>query len=127
MISFLSAATPEGLAAYAGTHLYLDAVFPALLALSFALPINGLLRHRKVALRIIAILVPMAAGLYDYMENILVARMLAMGPTGITPEIVQYASRSTELKAVLNTVSFMLVSGLIIASWWDARRESSSR
>lgn len=122
---YLTAMTAEGLQAYSGLHLYLDAIFPALLALCFALPINGLLRHRPAALRIVAVLLPMAAALYDYLENILVARMVTLGADGITPKLVSLSSRATELKAQLVMVSAMLVALLIIVNWWELRRSTA--
>ncbi|MEL6582429.1 MAG: hypothetical protein AAFQ36_01235 [Pseudomonadota bacterium] len=121
-VAFLNELSPAGLALYRGPHAYLLAFFPALLALSMALPVNGLLHGRLIGFRLIGVLIPMFAAVNNYTENILMARMLSLGAERITPELVELTSRATVMKASFFSISAILTAALIIARWWDIRR-----
>ena len=120
--AFKEALTPDAVALLLGPQLYLNAVFPLLFALSLALPINGLLRGRPAALRIVGTLVPMLAAVHDYAENILLVRLVQLGMADLPMSLVEMASRATTLKAGFNMVAIVLVIALFLATLFDQRR-----
>ncbi|NOR63070.1 MAG: hypothetical protein GQ535_11335 [Rhodobacteraceae bacterium] len=105
----------EGRAYYLDAQHKLDTVYPPLLAISFALSFRLLFR-RKVAFAMIALAVS-AAG-FDLLENAAVSSMLSAYPSGLTEEMVGFASRLTIVKSVLTTLAFIaLLVGLARAIW----------
>lgn len=73
---------PEGRSLYLQMLLSFDALFPALYAVTFALIVVGIfrpMRKRRLALRIM-VLLPLAAGLFDWSENGAVLAMLLKYP-----------------------------------------------
>ena len=120
--AFKEALTPDAVALLLGLQLYVDAVFPLLFALSLTPPINGILRGRPAALRIVGTLVPMLAAVHDYAENILLVRLVQLGMANLPLSLVEMASRATMLKARFNMVAIVLVIALFMATLFDQRR-----
>ena len=62
--------------------------------------------------------------LFDYAENGAVAAMLAAGAAGLTPDLVERASRWTLLKSTVTTVAILALLGLLVwqAIGWMRRR-----
>lgn len=106
----------EGRAAYLHRQLPLDLVYPFLFALTNSLILVYLLRRlgksSKKALIITAI--PLAAGLFDYLENVSTIRMLLRFPD-ISDIAVRVASVFTVLKSGLTTLFFALLVALLLA------------
>jgi hypothetical protein len=125
--SLLAALGPAGRAEYAEVQHRLDAVFPALNALSLTLGLAfvgmrlGLSRAMAVQM---AGVVAAPAMLLDWAENASVALLLSLGPDGIDPEVVAAASRFTVAKSIAVTVVLsLLVVGLAVVAWrhWKSR------
>lgn len=115
--AFLAALPPEQNAFYANTQHLLDLVFPPLWSLTLFFAIAALAPPAIGAWKwaLAALALPLA--FFDLMENFAVDRMLAAGADGLTPELVQAASRWTMLKAGLTTLVLTLLLILLIAYW----------
>ena len=128
--SLLALLGESGRAYYAEVQLMLDTVYPATYALSRALAIwwlamPGRLRDRPLPapLRWLLLVPPIAAALFDYWENALIARMLTAGPS-VPADLVGMASMATQLKSVAGAVSelTMIAFAAIGFSRWRRRR-----
>ena len=118
--TFLAALSPEGERFYTDVQHRLDAVYPALLAVTLGWAILRLAPTGWGVWRW-----PLAASaipgmVFDYRENDDVARMLAAGPDGITPQMVEAASFHSQAKAVTTTVSMTIL--LVLLALWALRR-----
>jgi hypothetical protein len=107
-----------GRAYYAQVQLALDTVYPATYALSRSLAILWLMQPGRLraapiapALRLVAIVAPVAATAFDYWENALIARMLAAGPA-VSADLVDAASLATMLKSAAGAVAEATMIGL---------------
>ena len=98
----------------------IDAVYPALLALSLAGAILRLAPARWGFWRWLLAATAVPGMVFDYWENADVASMLDLGPDGITPAFVATASFHSQAKAALTTVSMGIL--LILLLLWAYRR-----
>jgi membrane protease YdiL (CAAX protease family) len=114
-LAFLTALTPEGAAFYRGTQHLLDLFYPGLLALTLYFAIAALLPKRLGAWLWVVALIAVPTGLFDYLENGAVTAMLDAGPAGLTPALVETASRFTLLKAAGSTLAMSTLLVLPIA------------
>ncbi len=93
--TYLAALTPEQTALYRTQFRLADTAFPALLSLLL------LLWFRRCTMGGLRLALTIAVALYlgaDYTENMLIGRLLVMGPEGITAEAVATASLFTQAK-----------------------------
>jgi hypothetical protein len=112
--AFLSALTPDGAGFYRDVQQTLDTFYPALLAATLFFAIAGLAPAGIGGWRWLLALFAIPGSAFDYLENAAVARMLAAGPDGLTPELVESASRWTLLKSWFTTIAFALLAVLVI-------------
>jgi len=115
-IELLSALGSTGRAAYLYRQLPLDFVYPGLFAVSFCLLqswlfAKGLPPDSKI---FYLCLVPLIAGLFDYLENICIVLMLTSFPN-IPEMLVASASVFTIVKSMFTTTCFVfLATGCIL-------------
>lgn len=112
---FLAALTPEGAAFYLGPAMWLDTVFPAMLALVLGIGCWWLLRERPLILRLGAALIAAGYALFDYLENAAIARMLTYSADTLSAELVAGASRFTVLKFFFFDAAITVLIVLLIA------------
>lgn len=117
-----------GRAYYADVQLALDTVYPATYALSRALAIlwltmPGRLRTESLApvIRWILIVPPVAAAGFDYWENLLIAEMLAAGPT-VSDDLVRMASMATQMKSIAGALAELTMVGFALVVFVRRRR-----
>lgn len=127
--AFLSALPPDIVAFYRDIQIgLLDTAYPGLLALSLFLAI-ALLAPKKLGYgRWTLALIAVPSAVFDYMENTAIRTMLALGPDGITSEIVADASSNSQSKAAATTFAMVVLLGLLaiwLWGWWQARRQSA--
>ena len=101
---------PEGRDAYLFPQLALDFVYPGLFAVCYSLMLTWVFAKRfPPGSRIFYLaILPAFAGLFDYVENLLIIRMIAVFP-GVSEGLVLVASSATTAKSVFSTVSFLLL------------------
>ena len=112
----LSALGAEGRQLYLTTQLPLDFIYPGLFAVTYALLLVWLFRKTFDAdSKIYCIaLVPFLAGIFDYMENIFIIKMIYSYPN-MQESTVEVANVFTILKSGFTTVFFvLLLVGLIL-------------
>lgn len=105
----LTAIGPGGREVYMKRQLPLDFIYPGLFAVTYTLMIVWLFGKRldpKSRIFLLA-LVPAAAGLFDYFENVGIILMLKSYPN-ISPMLVHVSSTFSILKSVL-TILFYLI------------------
>lgn len=109
-LDLLSTLGEEGRSLYLHRQLPLDFIYPALFAVSCCFGLAWLLAKvfSKDSKLFYFCLVPLAAGLFDYLENICVASMLVLYPD-ISQQLVFVASAMTILKSVLTTAFFVVL------------------
>ena len=111
----LEAIGPEGRSHYLSIQLPLDFVYPGLFALTYTLLMVWLFRksfddNSKI---FYLSLVPIFAGLFDYLENIGIIAMLRTFPE-VSPQVVKMASMFTILKSGFTIIFYiLLIAGLI--------------
>ena len=115
--AFLTALNDLGRAHYINIQHRLDLIYPAVLSLALLV---GMLRfgaRLSVAMRILLALIPLAAGVADYMENALVGQILSVPVSEVTDGMITQASLVTMLKSVLYATSMVLlvVLGLVFS------------
>lgn len=111
---FLAALSPEAAAFYDNVQHKFDLAYPALAALTLFFALAALLPRELGILRF-ALAAPTAlVAIFDYLENHAVAGMLAAGPSGLTPTMVEAASRWTILKSGATTVAMTLLLALLL-------------
>ena len=114
-LTLVSALGEDGRAFYLGTQHWLDAAYPPMLAIAFALSFHLLFKSKTALL---LILIAASAAGFDVLENAAVSDLLLASPFAITPEMVSFASDLTIAKSVMTTLSFMaLLTGLARAGW----------
>lgn len=115
-----------GRAYYADVQLALDAIYPAIYALSRALAMwwltmPGRLRAAPLApaIRGLLLVPPVAAAGFDYWENSLIGKMLVTGPA-VSDAVVRVASMTTQLKSVAGAISelTMLIFTTVVFVRW---------
>ena len=109
-MSLLEELGNEGRQIYLSRQLPLDFVYPGLFAISYTLLLIWLFsKSLKNKSRIFYLaLIPALGGLFDYLENIYIFRMINSFPD-LSPRLVQVASTFTLLKSVFTTVFFLLL------------------
>lgn len=117
---FLAALSPHGAQFYANVQHRLDAAYPALLAVTLAWSILRLAPARWGVLRHLLAATAIPGMIFDYLENRDVERMLALGPDGLTPELVETASFHSQAKAATSSISITIL--LVLLAVWTFRR-----
>jgi hypothetical protein len=75
------------------------------------------------ALRWVLIVPALAAAGFDYRENALIAKMLAIGPS-VGGELVSSASAATQIKSIAGAATEVIAIGLalvVFVRWWLRR------
>ena len=126
-LTLLESLGQAGRDAYLFPQLALDFIYPGLFAICFSLMLIWVYAKRFQApskLRYLALL-PAFGGLCDYVENILIIRMIRTFPD-VTESLVSVASGFTLLKSGFSTASFLLL-GLGFVLMWKNRAGASPR
>jgi len=109
-VTLLQALGHAGRDAYLFPQLALDFVYPGLFALCYSLMLIWVYSKRVQSdskFLYLAIL-PVLGGLFDYVENILIIRMITTFPE-VPKGLVSVASGATLLKSAFSTASFLLL------------------
>ncbi|MCU7935665.1 MAG: hypothetical protein KZQ99_12425 [Candidatus Thiodiazotropha sp. (ex Dulcina madagascariensis)] len=108
-VALLEALGPKGRTTYLTLQLPLDFFYPGLFAITYSLLLIWLFRKgTKAGSKILYFaLVPIFAGLFDYIENVYIVIMLKSFPD-IPSRIVESASLFTILKSSFTTIFFVL-------------------
>ncbi|MFO1183978.1 MAG: hypothetical protein U1E56_04250 [Bauldia sp.] len=131
--ALLTALGEEGRRFYADVQLRIDAVYPALYALSRALLIwwltepGRLGRDAALPLRLALLAAPLIGAGLDYVENSAIAAILA-APMPVDRVTVGAAALATEMKSVAVTFTEVVCLALGAAAawhWWQGRRPAS--
>jgi hypothetical protein len=123
--AFLSGLSSEGAEFYINVQHRLDIAFPMMLAVVTALSIWRLSPSVWGRMRLLLAATALPGMVFDYLENNSVAAMLAVGPVGVTREMVARASHFSQLKAAFVSISVFLM--LILLAFWVLRRWLSVR
>ncbi|NIY80019.1 hypothetical protein HCZ23_11135 [Celeribacter sp. HF31] len=110
---FLSALSDDGRALYQGPQRWLDAVYPALLALTVIWSARWAAGHWLWVFRLVfaaAVLCMLA----DYAENIAVAGLLGQSPEDVSAAEIARATLFTRLKAASGAVAMTLWGVLLL-------------
>jgi hypothetical protein len=116
--AFLSALSADGSDLYLHVQLWLDLVYPALLAVS--LTFATILLTAPGLLRWLLILPAVLGMVFDYLENFSIGHMLEAGPDALTEALAGEASRWTILKSGFTTISMVAVIVLLVI-WFVTR------
>jgi len=109
-ISLLQALGSEGRATYLTLQLPLDFLYPGLFAITYSLLLTWLFSKSFEARSKVFYfsLVPILAGVFDYIENIFIVLMLKSHPD-LPSNLVELASLFTILKSVFSFAFFILL------------------
>lgn len=118
--AILSALSPEGVSFYESVQHSLDALYPALLAITLGWSILRLSPVSSGLWRWVLAATALPGMVFDYWENADVSAMLNLGPGGITPAIVEAASLHSRVKAGASTVAMTILVVLLVL--WLIRR-----
>lgn len=118
--AFLAALSPQGAAFYATVQHRLDTAYPALLALTLAWSILRLAPAGWGIWRWVLAATAIPGMVFDYLENLAVSALLALGPEGITPQMVEAASFRSQAKAAATSVSMTIL--LVLLAFWAFQR-----
>ena len=118
--AFLAALTSEGATFYVNVQQKLDLAYPGLLALTLLYAIAALLPHHIRAWRWVLAVIALPVGIFDYLENHVVAQMIEAGSAGLNVELVAMASQWTVLKAGASTVAMSVL--LILLLWRTSQK-----
>jgi hypothetical protein len=119
--AFMDALTPEARALYLGRQHWLDTVYPGLLGLML---FSGIAMLAPSRWRWVLGLTSVPGTVSDWIENLLVARMLRQ--EGQLPaELVDAASLATVIKSVCTTVALVLLLLLFLAWLYRKWRRNS--
>lgn len=118
--AILTVLSPEGVSFYKSVQHRLDALYPALLAITLGWSILRLSPVSWGIWRWVLAATAVPGMLFDYWENADVSFMLDLGPDGITPAIVEAASLHSRIKAGASTVAMTILVVLCVA--WLIRR-----
>ena len=119
--AFLAALSAEGRELYLHVQLWLDILYPVLLAATLVLAI--ILLTTPGWLRWLLIVPALLGMVFDYLENLAIGRMLEAGPNSLTEALVTEASRWTMLKSGFTTISMVAVM-ILLGVWVVARRRA---
>jgi len=120
---FLSAIDDQGRDFYLDTQQLLDSMYPALFAITVAIPLVRLVpRYWGWMLAVVAI----AAGIFDYLENRAVAVLLTTEPDLVTETMVYTANNWTLAKSISTTIASvaLLVALLVKGIKWVKNRKA---
>ncbi|NOT03933.1 MAG: hypothetical protein HOP27_04970 [Anaerolineales bacterium] len=118
-ISLLNAIGPEGRNLYQSLQLPLDFIYPGLFIVSYPLLFAWLLKknHDLQSKVYYVLYLPILAGLFDYVENVLVVLMLKTYPD-LDASLVAVASFATVTKSILASIFFtLLILGILQVVW----------
>lgn len=105
----LTALPPEGVRFYREVQQTLDLFYPVLLALTLFFA-NAALAPKLLGLwRWVLASLSWPVAVFDYLENQAVGSLLAVGASGLTPEMVASASRWTVLKSSATTLAIAIL------------------
>ena len=121
--AFLAALTDAGRAQYEGPQRWLDMVYPVLLAATLGWAAWHLTRDTPEWVRPLVLLLIGMGTSFDYLENLHVADMLAAGPEGLTEALADAASAASVNKALMTTLAFFGILGLLLRNWRIKRRQ----
>jgi len=109
-ISLLEELGSEGRQIYLSRQLPVDFVYPGLFGVSYTLLLIWLFsKSVKDTSKIFYLaFIPALGGLFDYLENIYIIRMINAFPD-LSARLVQVASTFTLLKSIFTTVFFLLL------------------
>ncbi len=112
--ALLDSLGPSGREAYLEVQLPLDMIYPFLFALTYCLLLAFFLRrlHWFEGPLFYGCLIPPAAGLADYLENMGIIRLLKSYPD-LRPGDVAYTSLCSLIKSGLTTVYFLFLLGIL--------------
>ena len=115
-ISLLEELGNEGRRFYISRQLPLDFIYPGLFAVSYTLLLIWLFsKSFETTSRIYYLtFIPALGGLFDYLENIFIIRMITSFPD-LSTGLVQVASTFTLLKSIFTTVFFLLLFAGFVA------------
>ena len=119
--AFLNALSEAGLAQYQGPQRWLDTLYPVLFAFVLILLTNWLTRERPRWLRLGFYGLILLSTFCDFLENVLVGRMLSVGAEGVTETLVSAASAATLYKFVFATLVMFGLLGLFMRGWLARR------
>ena len=108
----------DGRMEYLNRQLPLDFIFPALFSISSALMLTWLLlkRYDKGSRIFYLCFVPIAAGIFDYLENIQIVLMILIYPD-VTRTQVALSSASTMVKSGLTSLFLFILLFTLIRLW----------
>ena len=109
-MSLLEELGNEGRQIYLSRQLPLDFIYPGLFVISYTLLLIWLFsKSLKDTSRIFYLaFIPALGGLFDYLENIYIIRMINSFPD-LSPRLVQVASTFTLFKGIFTTIFFLLL------------------
>lgn len=121
-VDLLSSLGASGRDVYLYTQLPLDFIYPALFSISSSLLLAWLYlkRHDEDSRIFTLCLVPMLAGISDYLENIQIVVLLLSYPD-ISRIQVAFASGATIAKSGLTTLFFLLLLVAFIRLWTGSK------
>lgn len=113
--SLLENLGPEGRSVYLFNQIPVDLIYPFLFAISYCLLTAYLLKrlHSLKAEYFYLCLLPVMAGMLDYMENLGIVNMLLSYPV-LSDAAVHIAAFFTVMKSLVSTISFSVLIVLII-------------
>jgi hypothetical protein len=124
---YITSLTPGGHVFYVDTLMRLDSVFPAMLTVVLIAGGWWLLAGKAMVLKVALAVIALGYGLFDYLENAAVYRMMTTdgGAEALSAALVATASQYTVLKfffldAVLTAIIVLAVARLI-ARWQRGR------
>lgn len=110
----------EGRRAYLTVQLPIDLIYPLMFAISYSLLITWVLKQflPMQSKWFLVAFIPVLAGMFDYLENAVVASMLHVFPD-VSETLVASASSFTIVKSGLTTLFFvvLLVALVYLAGW----------
>ncbi len=112
--TFLSALSEQGRSLYAGPQRWLDAFYPALLAVVLIWSMRWAAMGKARFLLWVGSVLVVVGMIADYLENILVARLLNRIPADIPDSSIQWASAATVTKSGATTLAFVVLLGLLL-------------
>ena len=121
-IKLLSALGDEGRKQYLNTQLTLDFIYPALFSISSSLLLAWvfLKRYVKGSRIFYSCLVPICAGIFDYLENIQIVVMVVNFPDISNTQVV-LSSVFTIAKSALTTIFFLVLLFAFIKLWMGSK------
>ena len=121
-IELLSSLGEEGRDEYLYRQLPLDFIYPALFSISSSLLLAWLFlkRHEENSRIFYLCLVPIFAGIFDYLENVFIIVMIFTFPD-VSRFHVAFASNVTIVKSGLTTMFFLLLLFAFVRLWTGAK------